>query len=123
MDVESFAVIIKDFGLVPYFMAKPVAIILPIIEIIAAAGLIFDMKGSLITISGLLLFFIAILLYAIAMGLDIDCGCFGPEDPEAKAYSSIYTSLYRDLLMLAGVSFLYLWRFKKVSRNFSEIIL
>jgi hypothetical protein len=44
------------------------------------------------------------------MGLDVDCGCFGPEDPEAEAFHGLRLSLYRDLAMMAGVFFIYGWR-------------
>jgi hypothetical protein len=67
-------------------------------------------KGSLSVIAGLLGLFIAILGYGIWIGLDADCGCFGPKDPEAEAIHSLKKSLYRDLIMLAGVAFLYGWR-------------
>ena len=40
--------------------------------------------------------FMAILGYGISMGLDVDCGCFGPEDPESKAFHGLRAALYRD---------------------------
>jgi hypothetical protein len=40
----------------------------------------------------------------------VDCGCFGPEDPEAEAFHGLRAFLYRDLAMLAGIAFLYVWR-------------
>jgi rhodanese-related sulfurtransferase len=52
----------------------------------------------------------AILGYGIWMGLDVDCGCFGPEDPESRAYHGLRSALYRDFMMLAGVLYLYAWR-------------
>jgi len=61
-------------------------------------------------LGSLLGLFIAILGYGIWMGLDVDCGCFGPEDHEAEAFHILKISLYRDLIMLAGVAFLYGWR-------------
>jgi hypothetical protein len=88
----------------------PVAVALPMIEIIAGLGLIFDIKGSLSMILGLLALFIAILSYGIWMGLDVDCGCFGPEEPEAKAFHGLRVTLYRDLIMLSIVTFIYGWR-------------
>ncbi|MFZ5799432.1 MAG: MauE/DoxX family redox-associated membrane protein [Thermodesulfobacteriota bacterium] len=109
-DPPAFAVIIGDFGLVPGWSVMPLAFGLPVLEIAAAIGLIFDVRGSLAVITGLLGIFIAILGYAIWLGLDIDCGCFGPEDPEARAYGGLRTALYRDLAMAAGVLFLYWWR-------------
>ncbi|RJQ43574.1 MAG: DoxX family membrane protein [Anaerolineaceae bacterium] len=111
-DPPAFAVIISDFGLVPDWSVMPLAIALPVLEVAAALGLVVDLRGSLAVISFLLAMFIAILGYAIWLGLDIDCGCFGPEDPEARAYSSLRTSLYRDLAMAAGVFFLYWWRWQ-----------
>jgi len=48
--------------------------------------------------------------YGIWIGLDVDCGCFGPEDPESEAFHSLKISLWRDLIMFAGVAFLYGWR-------------
>ncbi|HUV78598.1 MAG TPA: MauE/DoxX family redox-associated membrane protein [Desulfobacterales bacterium] len=61
-------------------------------------------------IGGLLVLFIAILGYGIWMGIDVDCGCFGPEDPESEAFHGLKASLYRDLVMLAGIVFMYVWR-------------
>jgi hypothetical protein len=78
-------------------------------EFVAGAGLLFDLEGSLSIISALLLVFIGILAYGIWMGLDVDCGCFGAGDPEKKAFHGLRSSLYRDLIMLAGAVFLY-WR-------------
>jgi hypothetical protein len=88
----------------------PVAVALPAFEIIAGLGLLFDIEKSLSMISGLLLLFIAILGYGIRMGLDVDCGCFGPEEPEAKAFHGLRTTLYRDLVMLVTAAFIYGWR-------------
>jgi hypothetical protein len=88
----------------------PVAIILPAFEVAAGLGLLFDIEGSLTVIAGLLTLFIAALGYGIWMGLDVDCGCFGPDDPEDAAFHGIRQSLYRDLVMLAGIIFIYGWR-------------
>ncbi|MCK5193469.1 MAG: DoxX family membrane protein [Desulfobulbaceae bacterium] len=110
MDPEAFAVIINDFGLLPEGWIMPLAIGLPVLEIGAALGLVFEVRGSLAVITGLLVFFIVILGYAMWLGLDIDCGCFGPEDPESRAYGGLRSALYRDLVMMAGVVYMYLWR-------------
>ena len=91
----------------------PLAVGLPVLEISAAAGLLADVRGSLAVMLGLLFFFMAILLYGISMGLDIDCGCFGPEDPEAEAFHSLRPAFYRDVAMMAGVIYLYLWRYRR----------
>jgi len=48
--------------------------------------------------------------YGLELGLDVDCGCFGPGDPEGRAYHSLRPALYRDTIMLAGIGYLFLWR-------------
>jgi len=110
LEPKIFAVLIEAYGIVPESLLMPVAIILPVLEIAAGIGLLFDIEGSLSVIAGLLVFFIAILSYGIWIGIDVDCGCFGPEDSESKAFHSLKASLYRDLIMLSGIVFMYIWR-------------
>lgn len=107
---QTFAVLIEAYGLIPDMLLMPVALILPALEVVAGVGLLFDIRGSLAVIAGLLLLFIAILGYGIRMGLDVDCGCFGPEEPEAEAFHGLRLALYRDMAMMAAVAFLYGWR-------------
>jgi uncharacterized membrane protein YphA (DoxX/SURF4 family) len=109
-DPVSFAVIVDAFGILPPGLLMPAAILLPLLEVIAGIGLIFDLRGSLATLAGLLALFLLVLGYGLHMGLDVDCGCFGPHDPEGAAYASIRPAFYRDLAMAAGVVYLYLWR-------------
>jgi len=106
----TFAVLIDAYGLVPDVLLMPLAVVIPLFEVLAGAGLMLDIRGSLGGITGLLLLFVAILGFGIRMGLDVDCGCFGPEDPEAEAFHGLRTALVRDVIMLAGVFFLYWWR-------------
>ena len=88
----------------------PVAVGLPVLEVIAGIGLLLDVRGSLALITGLLVLFMVVLGYGIWMGLDVDCGCFGPKDPEAEAFHSLRPALYRDFVMITGVVYLYFWR-------------
>ena len=113
---EIFAVLIEAYGIVPDALLMPVAIMLPLMEVIAGIGLLFDIRGSLAIFTMLLVLFIAILGFGITMGLDVDCGCFGPQDPEAEAFHSLRLSLYRDLGLLAGVVLLYVIRRAKAIR-------
>jgi len=108
-DPQSFAVIIDAYGLIPDSWVLPVSLLLPLIEVIGGMGLLLDLRGSLATIAGLLLLFMLILGYGIWMGLDVDCGCFGPDDPEAKAYHGLRPALYRDFFMGAAILYLYTW--------------
>ena len=107
---KPFAVLIEAYGIVPEGLIMSVAIILSALEVAAGIGLVFDIEKSLGVIAGLLTLFLALMIYGIWMGLDIDCGCFGPKDPEAEAFHGLRSSFYRDLAMLAGVVFIYGWR-------------
>ncbi|MEW6289473.1 MAG: MauE/DoxX family redox-associated membrane protein [Thermodesulfobacteriota bacterium] len=109
-NLQGFGAVIDDFGLLPEAWVGPVAVLLPAFELFAALGLLLDMRGALAAVVALLLLFIAVLSYGIRLGLDIDCGCFGPEDPESQAYGSLHNSLLRDIGMMAGAVYLYWWR-------------
>ena len=110
LEPKTFAVLIEAYGIVPEALLLTLAISLAALEVMAGIGLLLDIKGSLAVIAGLLILFIGILGYGIWMGLDVDCGCFGPEDPEVEAFHGLRQSLYRDLIMLAVVGFIYGWR-------------
>jgi len=110
MDHRSFAVIIEAYGLIPEATVVPVSLFLATVELLAGLGLIWDIQGALGLITGMLLFFMTVLGYGLWMGLDVECGCFGPEDPEAEAYHGLRPALYRDMILLAGLGYLFAWR-------------
>ncbi len=109
-DPGAFAVIVGAYGLMPDPMVDPVSVFLPVIEVLAGLGLLFDIRGSLEAITGMMLLFMGVLGYGIWLGLDIDCGCFGAGDPEADAFYGMRAALVRDAAMLAGIFYLYFWR-------------
>ena len=102
---KAFARVISGYDLVPDPLLPVVAIGLPALELLAGVGLIFKIRGSLSVISGLLLLFMAILGYGIWQDLDVDCGCFTPEELAEK--DGLKRAFYRDLAMMAGALFLF----------------
>lgn len=106
----SFAVLIEAYGIVPDLLLLPVAFSLASLEVAAGVGLLFDVRGSLSVIAGLLALFTAVLAFGLRMGLDVDCGCFGPDDPQAEAFHGLGAALYRDLFLFAIVIFIFGWR-------------
>ncbi len=109
-DPVSFAVLIGDYGIVPDLLLLPAACSLAFLEVAAGVGLLFDVRGSLSVIAGLLVCFLAFLSYGLWIGLDVDCGCFGAGDPEAEAFHDIRAAIFRDLLMFAMAVFVFGWR-------------
>ena len=112
-DVRGFAEIIQHYAILPVWAVGPVALLLPLAEVAAGLGLLFAVRGSLAAITAMCLLFLGVLGYALAAGLSIgDCGCFAPgELPEGvQDGSALRGAFWRDLVLLAGVAYLYAWR-------------
>ncbi|GFK93378.1 hypothetical protein NNJEOMEG_01210 [Fundidesulfovibrio magnetotacticus] len=112
---EVFAVTVRAFGILPDALVGPLSVALPCLEVAAAVLLLLDMRWGLELTTALLLVFVAVLVHALRMGLDIDCGCYGPSDPEREAFGSIRQALWRDGAMLAAAAFLF-WRGRRARR-------
>ena len=107
-DVQGFAVIISRYELVPEAWVAWVAYGLPILEILAGIGLILDLPLSLSLITIMLIFFIGVLWFGVVSDMDIDCGCFSPS--ELAEQNGLKDAMIRDLFMLAGCVYLFVWR-------------
>lgn len=111
LDPAAFAQAIDAYGLVNWGTAKFLARALPVIEIASGAGLILGIRGALGLVVAQLLVFLAVTAYALHLGLDVDCGCFGPAadspvgsavDEMATGSGSLVQTLVRDVLMLVA---------------------
>lgn len=111
LDLKAFAEIVNAYAILPGYLVFPAAIAIPVVEVVLAGGLILGRWQSTLGSLLLLLFFILLLAYSIHVGLDIDCGCFGPEDPEYSAFHGLRSALWRDLAMLVPL-FYSLWYFR-----------
>jgi uncharacterized membrane protein YphA (DoxX/SURF4 family) len=111
VDVKRFARMISQYDLVPDMMLAPVAIILPIVELLAGIGLVFEVAGALSMVTGMLLMFVFVLWYGMLKDLDVDCGCFSTE--ELRGQQGLQKAFYRDLVMLAVCAYLYIFRFMR----------
>jgi len=106
VDPKSFAAIMSQYGIVPEFLLAPVAIGLPIVEILAGLGLIFKVRGSATAVLALLVMFVVVLWYGILNDLNIDCGCFSPK--ELAEQNSLLQAFYRDMFMIGALFFFFL---------------
>uniref|UniRef100_I2Q4Y1 Methylamine utilization protein MauE n=1 Tax=Desulfovibrio sp. U5L TaxID=596152 RepID=I2Q4Y1_9BACT len=104
-DVHAFVLTIKAFAILPTDVVKPMAVLLPILEILAAGLVLVRPRAGLLLVGGLLLLFIGVAGNAIRQGLALDCGCYGPGDPEGAVYHGLWPTVWRDGAMLAGVAF------------------
>lgn len=78
-DPAAFATDIENFQLLPAGPSALLAVYLPWLELLLAAGLLLPRWKSAAALLATLLFavFTAALVLAWARGLDIRCGCFG----------------------------------------------
>jgi uncharacterized membrane protein YphA (DoxX/SURF4 family) len=107
LDPRAFAQVIAQYDLVPETLLPLVAVGLPALELLAGAGLIFEVRGSLAILTLLLLIFLVTLGYAVWHNLDIDCGCFTADELDSQ--HGVSTAFWRDLVMMGAILFLY-WR-------------
>jgi uncharacterized membrane protein YphA (DoxX/SURF4 family) len=119
LDPKAFAHTVSGYGLVPESLLAPIAIGLPVIEVIAGIGLLLNIKGSLTLIFSMLIMFVLVIWYGILKDLSIDCGCFSPD--EIAGQSSLRKAFYRDLIMMGAVLLMYAHRFFRSERKPSRL--
>ena len=78
VDPPSFAHMIYNYKLIPWALVKPMALVMPWIELLCGLALILGIwKGTARTIiAALLLTFIIAISINLLRGNAIDCGCF-----------------------------------------------
>jgi len=108
--MSAFEEAMGAYGLDPEWGLAAAAVGLSVFELAAGLGLIVDVRGTLACVTGLLLVFIGVLLYGIYLGLDVDCGCLGPADPESYMGAGLGAVVLRDFGLLIICAYLYWWR-------------
>lgn len=103
---EAFAKIIHNHRVLPDALVNLTALILPWLEILLGFLLMggWWLPGAVLLVNLLLALFLGTLLFNIARGLDVHCGCF-TTSTEGAVQTSWY--LFRDtvLLLMGGTLF------------------
>lgn len=106
----AFAETVHNYQILPDALINLTAVVLPWLEFLTGSLLILGlwMPGAVFTCNALLLIFFSTVLFNLAKGLDVDCGCFtASTDPSSGGHMLWY--LFRDgLFLLLG---LYLFHF------------
>jgi putative oxidoreductase len=78
-DPAKFALDVSHYRLVPYELINLVAILLPWIEITSGLFVLAGiwLRAAALVITSLTVMFLALIVSALARGLNIECGCFG----------------------------------------------
>lgn len=102
---QDFAQIILNYRILPDPLINPTAVLLPWLEIVLGLLLILGrlLPGAVLLGNFLLVVFFAAILFNLARGLDIDCGCFSTAGGN-RSGGAMSWYVIRDgiLLLLAG---------------------
>ncbi len=95
----EFAKAIFNYQVLPGVLINLTALILPWLELVLGACLLFNrlMQGASGLAAGLMIVFTGLILFNLARGLDISCGCFSTNPAEGPMDMM---TLLRDLLFL-----------------------
>ncbi|WP_157729587.1 MauE/DoxX family redox-associated membrane protein [Tumebacillus algifaecis] len=111
IDIFTFGEILRSYKLVPDVLIKPLAILLPIAELLIAICLLIPVtvRAASWGVIVLSLVFAAGLLYNYGEVLPYGCGCFGPA--EAKPVG--FVDVLKDILFIAAAAVLLFLNRKK----------
>lgn len=105
-DLSAFAATLTHYGLLPDRLVGPASLLLPVLEGLAAVGLLISAAREPASLLGAVL----LLTYALAMGLNLSrgrrqlqCGCFGPRGGGVVSASLVSRNVLMALVItLAG---------------------
>ena len=99
---QAFATVIHNYHLVPYALLHPVALLLPMTELVIGVALVvgWRRRGASLLAALLLLVFIFGISSALLRNLDISCGCFNTDGGHGVAQSLLWRDLGLLLLCL-----------------------
>ncbi len=103
----AFSVSIVHYEMMPDWSINAFALVVPWLELLIGVCLIvgFRVRSAAIVYAILLAMFIAAIGWAMANGLQIDCGCFGAGNKEEVGWEKIW----KNLGMMAMCAYL-VWR-------------
>lgn len=96
----AFAQVIYNYQILPDTMINLTAVLLPWIELVLGLLIIpgLWLSGALVTANALLVAFSSALVFNLARGLDVHCGCFSTS---TTTQASVWLYVLRDIGFLA----------------------
>lgn len=103
---QEFATVIYNYQLLPGELVNIAAIVLPWVELLLGLSLVMNLwiPGAAVLGNLFLLLFFSVLLFNMARGLDVSCGCFSTAPGEK---GSNYVTVLRDLSFLVVSGYLF----------------
>lgn len=99
-DPGLFADAVMRYEILPTFAVGMFSLTLPMVELLAGVALVLTKwtREAALLVTGLFVMFIAALGWALALGLEIDCGCFGLSSEGGS--SELVVAIVRDLVLV-----------------------
>ena len=114
-----FAEVVYNYQLLPDVLVNLASLFLPWLELLVGLSLILGvwLPGAVLICNGLLLIFFTTLLFNMARGLDIDCGCFTTSiGPSSGGHMLWY--LFRDgFFLFVGLFLFFSSFFMRIQRG------
>ena len=99
-DVYSFGLVLQSYDLLPDTMIKPLAILLPLVELVLGAAVLFKPTARYASLGigliSLLFTFVMISKWGVVM--PYGCGCFGPTEATPVGFVDVG----KDVLLVIG---------------------
>ena len=108
----AFAKDVYNYQILPDALINLTALVLPWLELLLGLCLLAGiwLPGAVLTVNGLLLVFLTALVFNLARGLDVNCGCFSTGSDAPVMSTAWY--LLRDVGFLAVGAFLFFGVFR-----------
>lgn len=99
IDLYTFGEILRSYGILPESLIKPMAVLLPMLELLFGIGLLIPQTAriSAVVIGILSLFFLVALAANWGKVLPFGCGCFGPTEATPVGWKDVG----KDVLFIA----------------------
>ena len=106
IDIYMWGEVLRSYDLLPDALIKPLAILIPMGELLIGAGLLipFAMRWAAVGSAVLSLLFAILMLSKWGEVMPYGCGCFGPGEAKAVGFQDVGA----DLLFLAVAAAIFL---------------
>ncbi len=101
-DPNGFAEDLMNYRLLPEALVAPLALVLPVLEIVTAVALLLPSyaRGGALLCALMLAVFAAAMAQAKMRGIDLECGCFGQAESTQVSWSKVAQNLALAMLAL-----------------------
>jgi uncharacterized membrane protein YphA (DoxX/SURF4 family) len=105
----AFAEAVYNYQILPDYLINLTAIILPWLELVLGIVLVIGLfrGGSVLIVTGLLVVFLGAMIFNLARGLDIYCGCFSVSTEGANNAPMVWYVIRDGLFLLPAFYLLY----------------